>query len=476
MEPLELPGPKARALIKRNSSVVSPSYPRGYPFVMDHGKGSEVWDVDGNRFLDFMAGIAVTSTGHAHPKVVKAIQEQAAQFIHISSDFYHSTMIELAEKLNEVAPFHEAGVSFMTNSGTEAVETAIKLARYHTGRASFIGFTGAFHGRTMGAVTFTASKPAYHSGFGPLMPGVVHAPYPNPYRPILVRKPGEDYGETVVRYIEEQILGPILPPDEVAGILVETIQGEGGYIVPPAGFYPALRKLCDRHGILLIVDEVQCGMGRTGKWWAIEHYGVEPDVVTIAKGIASGMPLGACVARQSIMDWEHGAHGNTFGGNPVACAAALATMDLIEHGYLDNAAKVGEYTLDALEEIQMRHPSIGDVRGKGLMIGVEFVKDRETKEPAKEISDRVMELAFERGLLTLGCGQSSLRISPALSINTSEIDEGLQILEQAITLAEKESSRLGRFDPGHRAGPALNKTRRLFRGAVCFDLKPDYRP
>ena len=438
MEPMKLPGPKARTLIKRNSSVISPSYPRSYPFVMDHGKGSEVWDVDGNRFLDFMAGIAVTSTGHAHPKVIKAIQEQAEQFIHISSDFYHVKWIELAEKLDEIAPFNEAAVSFMTNSGTEAVETAIKLARYHTGRSNFIGFTGAFHGRTMGAVTFTASKPAYHGGFYPLMNGVVHAPFPNPYRPVLERKAGEDYGETVVRYIDDQILGHILPPDEVAGILVETIQGEGGYIVPPPGFYPALRKLCDKHGILLIMDEVQSGMGRTGKWWAIEHFGVEPDIVTAAKGIASGMPLGACIARQSVMDWERGSHGNTYGGNPISCAAALATFELINDEYLANAADVGQYTMDALEEIQARHPSMGDVRGRGLMIGVEFVQDRNTKEPAKELCDRIVELAFERGLLTLGCGKSVIRIAPALSINKSEIDEGLQTFEEAITLAEKE--------------------------------------
>jgi 4-aminobutyrate aminotransferase len=270
------------------------------------------------------------------------------------------------------------------------------------------------------------------------MNGVVHAPFPNPYRPVLERKTGEDYGETVVRYIEDQILGHILPPDEVAGILVETIQGEGGYIVPPAGFFPALRKLSDKHGILLIIDEVQCGMGRTGKWWAIEHFGVEPDVVTAAKGIASGMPLGACIARQSVMDWERGSHGNTYGGNPISCAAALATFDLIENGYLANAAEVGQYTNDALEEIQARHPSIGDVRGRGLMIGVEFVQDRMTKEPAKELCDRVVELAFERGLLMLSCGKSVIRVAPALSIEKSEIDEGLQIFEEAINLAEKE--------------------------------------
>ncbi len=439
MEPMKLPGPKTRALIKRDSAVISPSYPRGYPFAMSHGKGTEVWDVDGNRFLDFMAGIAVASTGHAHPKVVKAIKDQAEKFIHISSDFYHEKWIELGEKLAEIAPFDDYGVSFMTNSGTEAVETAIKLARYHTGRSNFIGFTGAFHGRTMGAVTFTASKPKYHKGFYPLMNGVLHAPYPNPYRPILDRRKGEDDGQTVVRYIEEQILEHILPPEEVAGILVETIQGEGGYIVPPPCFYPALRELCDKYDILLIVDEVQCGMGRTGKWWAIEHFDVEPDIVTAAKGIASGMPLGACIARREIMDWEKGSHGNTFGGNPISCAASLATIDLIEHEYMQNAAEVGQYTLDALAEIQSRHPSIGDVRGMGLMIGVEFVKDRSSKEPASELTERVVNLAFERGLLMLSCGQSVIRIAPPLSISQKEVDEGLAIFEEAVGLAEKEA-------------------------------------
>src|SRR5512142_743604 len=428
MEPMKLPGPKARALIKRDSAVISPSYPRGYPFVMDHGKGSEVWDVDGNRFLDFMAGIAVTSTGHAHPKVVKAIQEQAEQFLHISSDFYHPKWIELAEKLNEIAPFDEAAVSFMTNSGTEAVETAIKLARYHTGRTNFIGFTGAFHGRTMGAVTFTASKPAYHGGFYPLMPGVVHAPFPNPYRPVLDCKPGEDYGEAVVRYIENQILEYILPPDEVAGVLVETIQGEGGYIVPPPGFFPALRKLCDKHGILLIADEVQSGMGRTGKWWAIEHFDTEPDIVCAAKGIASGVPLGAMIARKRVMDWPRGSHGNTYGGNPIACTAALATIELLETEYMRNAAEVGEYTHDALDEIAARHPSIGQVRGIGLMLGVEFVKNRNPRFPAEGLRDRVVDLAFERGLLLLGCGKSTIRFSPPLCITPGEVDEGMEII------------------------------------------------
>jgi len=433
-----LPGPKAKAMIERDGKVISPSYPRGYPFVMDHGKGSEVWDVDGNRFLDFMGGIAVVSTGYSHPKVVKAIQEQAEKFIHISSDFYHENWIKLAEKLDEIAPFKEDALSFMTNSGTEAVETAIKLARYHTKRSNFIGFTGAFHGRTMGAVTFTASKAKYHGGFYPLMNGVTHAPFPNPYRPVVYRRKGEDDGEAVVRYIEDEILNQILPPKDVAGILVETIQGEGGYIVPPDGFYPALRKLCDKHGILMILDEVQCGMGRTGKWWAIEHFGVEPDMITSAKGIASGLPLGACIARKSVMDWAPGTHGNTYGGNPLSCAASLATIDLIENGFMQNAAEVGAYAMDALEEMKSRHPSIGDVRGKGLMIGVEFVTDRETKEPAHDLTERVVTLGYERGLLMLSCGKSVIRIAPPLSMSKSEMDEGLKIFEEALTVAEKE--------------------------------------
>lgn len=438
MEPMNLPGPKAKAIIARDKAVISPSYPRGYPFVMDHGHGTDVWDVDGNHFLDFAAGIAVTSTGHSHPKVVRAIQEQAEKFIHISADFYHEKWVELGEKLDLIAPFKEDAISFMTNSGTESVEGAIKLARYHTGASNFIGFLGAFHGRTLGSLTFTASKPVYHEGFYPLMNGVVHVPYPDPYHQLLQSNPGEDYGETVVRYIEEQILGKILPPDDVAGILVEPIQGEGGYIVPSSSFFPALRKLCDRHRILLIADEVQSGMGRTGKWWAIEHLGAEPDIVCVGKGVASGIPLGAIIARKSVMTWPLGSHGNTYGGNPIACAAALATIDLIQNEYLQNAQEVGDLALDILEDMQTRHPSIGEVRGIGLMIGVEFVSNRETHEQDHDLRDRVVELAFERGMLTLGCGKSVIRISPPLSVTQSEMEQGLEIFEEAITIAEKE--------------------------------------
>lgn len=442
MEPMQLPGPKAKAIIERDRAVISPSYVRGYPFVMEHGQGCEVWDVDGNRFLDLAAGIAVTSTGHSHPTVVRAIQQQADRFLHISSDFYHEGWVELGEKLNQIAPFEEEAISFMTNSGTESVEAAIKLARYHTGASQFIGFLGGFHGRTLGSLSFTASKPVYHEGFYPMMSGVVHAPYPDPYRPILVSEPGEDYGEVVVRYIEEQILGKVLPPEDVAGVLVEPIQGEGGYILPTPGFFPALRKLCDRHRILLIADEVQSGIGRTGKWWAIEHTGVEPDIICVGKGIASGIPLGAMVARRSVVTWPPGSHGNTYGGNPIACAAALATLQLIEEQFMQNAVDVGEYTMDILAEIQSRHPSVGEVRGVGLMIGVDFVKDRMTREGDADLRDRVVDLAFERGLLTLGCGKSTIRVSPPLSITKREIELGLEIFEAALTSAEEEKQGL----------------------------------
>lgn len=428
-----VPGPKAREILERDRAVISPSYPRAYPFVMERGRGTEVWDVDGNRYLDFVAGIAVVSTGHSHPRVVKAIQQQVEKFIHISSDFYHPVWVELGEKLNDIAPFSEPALSFMTNSGTESVEAAIKLARYHTGRSQFIAFLGAFHGRTMGSVSMTASKSLYHHGFYPLMNGVTHAPFPNPYRPLLQSLPDEPYGETVVRYIEEQILGHVVPAEEVAGILVEPIQGEGGYVVPAEGFFTALRALCDRHGILLIADEVQTGVGRTGRWWAVEHFGVEPDIVCAAKGIASGMPLGVMIARKSVMTWPEGAHGNTYGGNPVACAAALETLSLIEATYMQNAAEMGQYARDALEEIMARHRSIGQVRGRGLMIGVELVKDRTSKKPATDLRDRVVQEAFQRGLLLMGAGKSAIRFAPPLSISREELDEGLQIFEEALT-------------------------------------------
>ncbi|HNS07765.1 MAG TPA: acetyl ornithine aminotransferase family protein [Anaerolineaceae bacterium] len=436
MNPTRLPGQKALEIIQRDQQVISPSYPRGYPFVMDHGKGVYVWDVDGNRFLDFAAGIAVNSTGHSHPDVVKAIQDQAEKFIHISSDFYHAKWVELAEYLNRIAPFKEDAVIFQTNSGTESVESALKLARYHTGRSQFISFMGGFHGRTYGAVTLTASKAKYHHGFFPLMNGVTHVPFPDPYRPMLHMLPGEDIGDATIRFIEKVFIHN-LPPQDVAGIIIEPIQGEGGYVVPPDTFILQLRELCSRHGILLIADEVQSGVGRTGRWWAIENFGVEPDIVTTAKGIASGMPLGAMIARKSITTWPKGAHGNTYGGNPLACVASLETLRLIENGYMQNAKHVGSSCLDRLAEMQVRHPSIGAVRGMGLMIGIEFVMDRESREPAEKMRDAVVDKAFELGLLTLGCGTSTIRISPPLCITREEIDEGLTILDEAITFAEK---------------------------------------
>jgi 4-aminobutyrate aminotransferase len=435
---LSVPGPKAREILERDRVVISPSYARDYPFVMDHGLGSEVWDVDGNRFVDFAAGIAVNSTGHSHPVVVQAIKDQADKFLHISGDYYHEKWVRLAERLDEIAPFEERARSFMTNSGTESIEAAIKLARYYTGRQHFIGFYGGFHGRTMGALAFTSSKAAYRSGFLPTMGGVTHVPFPDPYRPVLQMSAKSDYGETVVEYIEKVVLARSVPPDDCAAILLEPIQGEGGYIVPPDGFFPALRRLCDKYGILLIVDEVQSGVGRTGKWWAVEHWGVEPDIVCAAKGIASGLPLGVTLARASIMDWPPGSHGNTYGGNPVSCTAALATLDLIGGGMMQNAAELGKHTLDALTEIAPRHPSIGHVRGKGLMIGVEFVTDRKTKNPAKKLRDSVVHKAFTKGLLLLGCGESVIRIAPPLNITRQLIDEGLLVLEEAITQAEAE--------------------------------------
>ncbi len=439
MKTFNLPGPKARSLIERDNKVISPSYPRGYPFAMERGRGVEVWDVDGNRFLDFAAGIAVVTTGHSHPKVVQAIQEQAEKFIHISSDFYHEKWVELAETINRIAPFSEEAVSFMTNSGTESVEAAIKLARSHTERTQFIGFLGGFHGRTMGSIAFTASKKVYRHGFFPLMSGVVHVPYPDPYRQILESLPQEDYGDTVVRYIEEQILTKIIPPDDLAGILVEPIQGEGGYIVPSSGFFPALRRLCDKYGILLIADEVQSGIGRTGKWWAIEHFGVEPDIVCTAKGIASGMPLGVMFARKRIMDWEKGAHGNTYGGNPIACAAALATISLVENEYMQNATEVGRYTKEMAEEILFnKYSSIGEIRGQGLMIGIEFVEDRVTKKPAEQLRDAIIENAFQQGLILLGCGKSTIRLAPPLCVTREEVDEALEILDKVIMIGEGE--------------------------------------
>lgn len=419
-------------IIQLDGQYVSPSYPRAHPFVIDHGKGVEVWDVDGNRYLDFAAGIAVVATGHSHPRVVNAITQQAQKFIHISSDFYHEPMAKLAQKLSQIAPFEEDAKVFFTNSGTESVEAAIKLARYHTGRSQIIGFLGGFHGRTYGSMTLTASKNLYHRGFLPLMNGVVHAPYPDPFRPMLKVDGNEGYGERVVRYIEEEILGRLVSPEDTAAIIVEPIQGEGGYIVPEASFFPALRNLCDKYGILMIADEVQSGMGRTGKWWAIENFNVEPDIICSAKGIASGMPFGAMIARKSIMSWPKGSHGNTYGGNPLGCVAALATIELLEEQYLKNVQNIGPYVMNRLLALKNRYPMIGDVRGIGLMIGIEFVNSSDDLTPNPSIRDAVEKQLFTNGLITLGCGKSTLRLSPPLCITKDEVDEGIAILEKTL--------------------------------------------
>lgn len=425
-----LPGPKAKALLERDARVVSPSYPRDYPFVMDYGRGAEVWDVDGNRFLDFAAGIAVASTGHAHPAVVQAIKHAADKFLHISSDYYHEFQVRLGEKLNEAAPMDEPAMTFFANSGTEAVEGSLKLARYVTGRSRFIGFLGGFHGRTMGALAFTSSKYTQQAGFFPTMPGVTHVPFPNNYRPVLA---GEDQGQAVLNYIENVLFTSVVPANEVAAILIEPIQGEGGYLVPPDGFLPGLRRLCDRHGILLIADEVQSGVGRTGKMFAVEHWGVQPDIVTSAKGLGSGMPIGAIIARKSIMEqWKPGAHGNTYGGNPLCCAAAIATLDLVEQEYMANAAKVGDYLLAEMRNLAEKYPVIGDVRGKGLMIGMEFVEDRAGKKPAKQFVADLIHEAYYSGLLLLPCGASTIRFMPPLMLNQEQAAEGIEIIDAAI--------------------------------------------
>jgi 4-aminobutyrate aminotransferase len=432
----DLPGPKARQLLARDALVVSPSYPRDYPFVMSHGKGAEVWDVDGNRFLDFAAGIAVCSTGHSHPAVVQAIKDAAERFLHISSDYWHEGQVRLGERINELSPMKQPVMSFFAQSGTESVEAALKLARYVTGRGRFIGFLGGFHGRTMGSLAFTSSKYTQQKGFFPTMPGVTHVPYPNNYRPLFA---GLDQGRAVLRYIEEVLFVHNVPASEVAAILVEPIQGEGGYLVPPDGFLAGLRELCDRHGILLIFDEVQSGIGRTGKMFASQHWDVAPDIMTLAKGLGSGMPIGMMVANRTIMQkWSRGAHGNTFGGNPLCCAAALATLDLVEHRYRDNDAKVGEYFMKKLRGLADKYAVIGEIRGKGLMIGMELVTDAASKTPAKEFCDAIITRAYHNGLILLSCGQSTVRFMPPLMIRESDVDEAVDLLDH--TMAEELSS------------------------------------
>jgi 4-aminobutyrate aminotransferase len=430
-------GPVGLDWIERDTASLSPSYSREYALVAEHAQGSEVWDTDGRRYIDFMAGVAVLNVGHRHPYVQAAVEEQVGKFWHIClSDFFYPQAVTLAEKLQSIAPMEEATRVYFGNSGTEAVEAAIKLAMYTTGRNRFIGFMGGFHGRTLGSLSFTASKTVQRAKYQSGVP-VHHVPYPNPYRPVLAGDPGEGYGDTVVNYLEEEIFRTTLAPTDVAGILVEPIQGEGGYVVPAAGFFPRLRALCDRYGILLIVDEIQSGAGRTGKWWAVEHENVEPDIVCFAKGIGSGMPIGGMMARESLMTWSRGSHGSTFGGNPVAATAALATLEVIEReGVMQQAIDTGEFIMDALAEMEARHPSLGEVRGRGLMVGMEFVKDRESKERAIELRNDVIQRAFEKGLLLIPCGTNSIRMTPPLNIERPLVEEGLFIFEQALTEAE----------------------------------------
>jgi 4-aminobutyrate aminotransferase len=435
-----LPGPKARAAVEADGRLISPSYTRSYPLVARSGRGVRVTDADGNEFLDFAAGIAVVSTGHCHPEVVAAIQKQAAELIHISgTDFYHEGLTELAERLSAVAPMPGPHRFFYGNSGAEAIECALKVARYHTGRQQVIAFLGAFHGRTMGALSLTGSKPQQKRRFAPLVPGVTHVRYPYAYRGCTGGPQEEEaFSLGCARYIEEKLFKTILPPEEVAAIFIEPIQGEGGFVPAPANFLRELRAICDRHGILLVVDEVQSGCGRTGKWWAIEDSGVEPDIVCMAKGIASGMPLGICMTRAEIMDWAPGSHASTFGGNPVSIAAALATMDILDHEAIANAARVGEFMMERVRGWKQSHAFVGDVRGRGLMIGIELVKDKITRAPAVDLRNRVETLAFERGLMVLGCGETSLRLSPPLIVSKEEATVALDILEEALVQAEKE--------------------------------------
>ena len=433
----ELPGPNAKAIIDRDKAVVSPSYTRGYPLVIERGSGAMVEDVDGNVFLDCAAGIAVNSTGHSHPDVVRAITEQAGKFLHMSgTDFYYEQQVRLAEELAAVVPMKGGARSFFGNSGTEAIEACLKLSRYATGRQNIVAFLGAFHGRSMGSLSLTASKASQRRGFGPFMPGVYHAPYADCYRCPLGFKPDTCAAECL-DFIDHQLFVHLVSPDEVAAIVVEPIQGEGGYIVAPDQFLQRLRELTKANGILLVADEVQSGMGRSGRMFAIEFTGVEPDMIAIAKGIASGMPLGVAVARAGLMAWPPGAHASTFGGNPVACAAALATIKLLRERLVANAADVGAHLIGGLRALADKHPLIGDVRGRGLMVGIELVRDRQTKERAIEERDAVVAAAFTRGLLLLGAGKNAIRFSPPLVLTREQADVAVRIFDEALAEVEQ---------------------------------------
>jgi 4-aminobutyrate aminotransferase len=431
-----LPGPNAKKVIARDAQFISPSYTRGYPLVAKFGRGAMVEDVDGNIFLDFAAGIAVVATGHCHPRIVDAIQKQAADLIHISgTDFYLPNMVDLAERLAGVAPGKEPKKVYFGNSGTEAIEAAIKLARYHTRRDKIIAFYGCFHGRTLGALSLTASKTVQRKGFGALLPGIFHIPYPNSYRCPYGNPSPCDCVEAAT-FLENNIFKCIVDPEEVAAVFIEPFQGEGGYVPASKNFLLELQRICRKYGILLVSDEVQSGMGRTGKWWAGDHSGIEPDILCVAKGIASGMPLSATIARASLMDWKPGAHASTFGGNPVSLAAALATMDLLETQYMENARRVGEYLVHRMADWPARHKIVGDVRGMGLMIGVEIVRDQKTKERAHDFRDAIVSHAFTKGLLLLGAGENTIRVAPPLMIDEEQADFAARTLEECIREVE----------------------------------------
>ena len=433
----ELPGPNAKRIVELDREFLSPSYTRDYPLVAKFGRGATIEDVDGNTFLDFAAGIAVVSTGHCHPQVVVAIQKQAAELIHMSgTDFYYPNMVELGQRLAAIAPGKEAKRVYFGNSGAEAVEAALKLARYHTKRDKLIAFHGAFHGRTMGALSLTASRSVQRKGFGTLLSGVFHTPFPDTYRGTYGIRP-EHASQDCLSYLENELFRRRVDPEEVAGIFIEPIQGEGGYIIAPPEFLQGLQRICRKYGILLVVDEVQSGMGRTGKWWAHEYAGIEPDIICVAKGIASGMPLGAIIARASVMNWTPGAHASTFGGNPVCVAAALATMDLLEKKYIDNACRVGGYMLDRMVNWPGEYRIVGDVRGRGLMIGVEIVRNQATREKAGDLRNSIVQAAFHRGLLLLGSGDTTLRVAPPLMIDEEQADFAIATLEECIREVEK---------------------------------------
>jgi 4-aminobutyrate aminotransferase len=414
---------------------MSQNFAKDYPLVAARGQGAMVEDPDGNRYLDFAAGIAVVASGHSHPEVVAAIQAQAERFLHMcATDFYYDNIVELAERLTGRAPGPGPWRAFFANSGAEVVEAALKLARLRTGRAKIVACYGAFHGRTYGAMSLTASKPVQRRGYGPFLPEVLHTHYAYCYRCPVNRAP-ETCDVQCLELLTETMFGSTVDPQEVAAVIVEPVQGEGGYVVPHPGFLRRLREVTRRHGILLIADEVQCGMGRTGRLFASEHFGLEPDIVTLAKGIASGMPLGALLARDDVMRWNDGGHGSTFGGNPVSVAAALATLKLLEGGLIENAARVGERLIGRVRERLARHPVLGDVRGLGLMIGVEIVRDRESRAPAPELRERILQEAFRRGLLLLGCGKSTIRLAPPLTIDEEDAEIAAALLDDAIAAA-----------------------------------------